>query len=319
MADEYRGKEPVRVIIPGGSGTIGRQLSQILGADGYDVVILSRNPEVTCQNLPAGVRALAWDAQTPNGWSHLLDHPDTAIVNLTGENIANWRWTHAHKQRVLESRVHSTRAVVQAIHEAEHKPNVLVQASAVGYYGDGGETVLTEHSPPDDEWRAQVCIEWERAAADAGIRTVILRIGVVLSLHGGALPAFLQAANMLGSKLGHGQQWIPWVHNDDVAYAIRYLINHDEAEGPFNVVAPEPLRNHDFMETVAQVRGRPAVFPVPAFALYLALGEQALFVLESQRAVPRRLQEAGFKFHHPHLQDALRDIMRHGHQRERAL
>lgn len=309
----------MRVIIPGGSGTIGRRLSQILGADGYDVVILSRNPAATCQNLPAGVRALAWDARTPHGWSHLLDHPDTAIVNLTGEPIANWRWTDDHKRRVLESRVHSTRAVVQAIHEAEHKPNVLVQSSAVGYYGDGGDTILTEHSAPDDEWRAQVCVEWEAAAADAGIRTVTLRIGVVLSLHGGALPAFLQAANMLGSKLGHGQQYIPWVHNDDVAYAIRYLMNHDEAAGVYNVVAPEALRNRDFMDVVARVMGRPAVFPVPAFALYLALGEQALFVLDSQRVVPHRLTQAGFKFHFPHLQDALRDLLRHGHHPERML
>ncbi len=309
----------MRVIIPGGSGTIGRRLGQILGADGYDVVILSRDPAVTCQRLPVGVRSMKWDAHTPKGWSHLLDHPDTAIVNLTGESIANWRWTDDHKRRVLESRVHSTRAVVQAIHEAEHKPNVLVQTSAVGYYGDKGDTVLTEHSPSGDDWRSQVCLEWEDATRDAGIRTVILRIGVVLSLQGGALPAFLQAANMLGSKLGHGQQYIPWIHNDDVAFAIRYLMNHNEAEGPFNVVAPEPLQNHDFMEAVAQVKGRPAVFPVPAFALYLALGEQALFVLDSQRAVPQRLEDAGFKFHFPHLQDALRDILRHGHRWEQAL
>jgi uncharacterized protein len=306
------------VIIPGGSGTIGKRLSAILGADGYDVVILSRDPDTTCRNLPTGVRALKWDAKTPQGWSHLLDHPDTAIVNLTGESIANWRWTDGHKRRVLESRVDSTRAVVQAIKEAEHKPNVFVQASAVGYYGDGGDTVLTEHSPPGQDWRSEVCVEWERAVAGAGVRTVVLRVGVVLSLHGGALPAFLQAANMMGSQLGHGQQYLPWVHNDDVAYAIRYLINHHETEGPFNVVAPEALRNRDFMTAVAQVMGRPHVFPVPSFALFLALGEQALFVLESQRAVPQRLQETGFKFHYPHIKDALRDILRHGHQRERA-
>jgi uncharacterized protein (TIGR01777 family) len=275
--------------------------------------VLSRNPAAAFPNPPSGVRVVQWDAHTPRGWSHLLDHPDTVIVNMTGESIANWRWTAEHKQRVLDSRVHSTRAVIQAIHEAEHKPNALIQASATGYYGDRGDEILTENVSPHDNWRAQVCIEWEAAAADAGVRTAYLRIGIVLSQQGGALPAFLSAANMLGSRLGHGKQWIPWIHNDDVAHVIRFLINHDEAEGPFNVVAPNPLRNHEFMETVAHVRGRPALIPVPSFALYLALGEQALFVLDSQRVVPNKLEDAGFKFHFPDAESALRDLLKHAH------
>ncbi|MEO0564188.1 MAG: TIGR01777 family oxidoreductase, partial [Chloroflexota bacterium] len=292
-------------------GTIGRRLAQILGADGYDVIILSRSPDTCCPNLPSGVRAIAWDAETPNGWSHLLDHPDTAIVNLAGESIANWRWTESHKQRVLHSRLKTTRAIIQAIHAAEHKPNVLLQASAVGYYGNGGEELLTEHSPADDEWRAKVCLEWEQAAADAGIRTVFLRIGIVLSQRGGALPAFLRAADMMGSRLGHGRQWIPWIHNDDVAHSIRYLMNHNEAEGPFNIVAPHPLRNGEFMGVVADVRGRPALIPVPAFSLYLTLGEQALFVLDSQRASAQKLLNAGYTFHHAEAESALRDLLSH--------
>ena len=306
----------MRVIIPGGSGTIGRRLGELLGADGYDVVILSRNPEANCKNLPFGVRAVAWDARTPDGWSHLLDHPDTAIVNLSGERVVNWHWTERHKRRVLESRVISTRAVIQAIHEAEHKPNVLVQASAAGYYGDGGEDLLTENSMPDDEWRSQVCVKWEAAASDAGIRTVILRVGLVLSLRGGVFPVFLRAANLMGSRLGSGKQWVAWVHNDDVAYAIRHLINHDESSGIFNVVAPEPMRNKDFMDAVAHVRGRPAWFPVPAFALYLVMGEQALFVLDSQNISPQRLADTGFKFRYPDVMHALRNILRYGHHRE---
>jgi len=303
----------VRVIIAGGSGTIGRRLAAILGADGYDVVILSRDPEATCSRLPSGVRAIEWDGKTPDGWSHLLDHPDTAIVNLAGESIASWRWTDEHKQRVLASRLDTTRAVVQAIDEAEHTPKVLVQASATGYYGDRGDAVITEETPPDDEWRAQVCQQWEQAARQASTRTVLLRIGIVLSQTGGALPAFVRAADMMGSRLGGGDQWIPWIHNDDVCYAIRHLMNHSEASGAFNIVSPEPLRNHDFMAAVARVRGRPSWIPVPTFALFLALGEQALFVLESQRAVPQRLLETNFQFHYPHIEDALRDLMRHGH------
>lgn len=289
---------------------IGRRLAQVLGADGYDVVILSRNPEERCQQLPSGVRAVQWDGKTPKGWSHLLDHPDTYIINMAGHSIAARRWTPEHKKRVTESRVDSTRALVTAIQQAEHKPRVLIQASAVGYYGHGGDTLLTEDSPASSEWRAQVCVDWEQAVQGAGIRTAILRIGIALSLHHGALPAFILAAKLMGAKLGNGKQWVPWVHNDDVVEAIRFLMLHDEAEGVFNVVAPEPLTNADFMRTLAHVKGRPAMFTVPAWALYWALGEQALFILDSQRAQPKRLLEAGFTFDYPDAESALRDILK---------
>lgn len=301
----------MRTIITGGSGVIGKRLVRMLNHEGYDVVVLSRNPDKRFPNPPDGVRVVKWDAKTPNGWLHLLDHPDTAIINLAGESIASNDWTEAHKARVLQSRLDVSRAVVAAIHQAEHKPYALLQASAVGYYADHGDEVITEHTPPSCEWRAQVCVDWEQAVADASIRTVIMRIGIALDTEGGALPAFIQAANMMGSRLGSGRQWIPWIHNDDIAGAIRYLMNHHDAHGVFNVVSPNSMRNADFMRTVAHVRGRPALIPVPAFALNMVLGEQAAFVLDSQHVSADKLLKAGYHFHFPDAESALRDLLRH--------
>ncbi len=301
----------MRIIITGGTGLIGRPLAAMLAHGGHDVIVLSRNPGA--YTLPHGVRAVQWDAKTHNGWGHLLDDPETAIVNLAGENPANWRWTQAHKQRVLQSRLDATHAVVGAIRAAKHPPQVLLQASAVGYYGDTGAAIVTESTPPGDDWRAQVCVDWEAAAASLSVRTAILRVGIVLDQQGGALPAFLAAANLFGSRLGPGTQWLPWVHNHDVAAAIRYLLKHDSAQGPFNLVAPNPLTNEAFMEVVARVRGRTPIIPVPAVALKLAMGEMATTVLDSQHILPKGLLDAGYEFHFPHAEAALRDILSHAH------
>lgn len=299
----------MRAIITGGTGLIGRNLAQLLDKEGNDVVVLSRSPASKDNRLPHSVRVLPWDAETPDGWGHLLDEEDTFIINLAGENPTNWRWTNAHKRRVLESRLRVTRAVVKAIRQATHKPHALIQASAVGYYGDTGETVVTEDASLSDDWRAQVCDQWEAAARQAGVRTVLLRIGIVLDQFGGALPPFLAATNLFGARLGDGDQWIPWVHNDDVAHAIRFLMHHREAAGAYNITAPHPLRNHEFMRVLAHVRGRPAVFPVPAFALRGVMGEQADVILDSQRVIPKKLLDAGYKFRYPRAEAALRDIL----------
>ncbi|MEM6528216.1 MAG: TIGR01777 family oxidoreductase [Chloroflexota bacterium] len=299
----------MRAIITGGTGLIGSQLARLLGQEGNDVVILSRNPSRYAGQMPAGARLMQWDARTPDGWAHLLDEEDTFIINLAGHNPANWRWTEAHKQRVLDSRIAVTEAVVKAIQDATHKPHALIQASAVGYYGNTGEHAINEHAPPTHDWRAQVCVHWEARAAQSGVRTVMLRIGIVLDQHGGAFPPFMAATDLFGSRLGDGTQWIPWVHNDDVATTIRFLMHHREAEGPYNITAPEPVRNHEFMDTLAHVRGRPSWIPVPAFALRAVMGEQADVVLDSQRILPQKLLEAGYKFRYPDVESALRDIL----------
>lgn len=299
----------MRIIITGGSGTIGQRLAKLLGHEGYDVIILSRNPEQKLTNPPSGVRAIKWDGQTATGWGHLLDHHDTVIVNLAGESIASPRWTDAHKKKVLQSRLDSSYAVAEAIAYADHKPKALIQASAIGYYGDGGESVITEDTPPSREWRAQVAVEWEASVKDVAVRTVYLRIGISLDLNGGALPAFIRAADFMGARLGNGRQWVPWIHYRDVTGAIHFLINDQNAHGAFNIVAPQPLRNADFMATVARVRGRPAWFPVPACTLHMAIGEQALFVLDSQRVLPDKLLAMGYAFHFPDADSALRNLL----------
>ncbi|MEL6272923.1 MAG: NAD-dependent epimerase/dehydratase family protein [Chloroflexota bacterium] len=165
----------MRAIITGGTGLIGSHLARLLGQEGNDVVILSRNQARHAGQMSAGVRLMQWDARTPDGWGHLLDEEDTFIINLAGHNPANWRWTDTHKQRVLDSRIGVTQAVVDAIQQATHKPHALIQASAVGYYGNTGEHVINEHAASSADWRAQVCVHWEAIAAQSGVRTVMLR------------------------------------------------------------------------------------------------------------------------------------------------
>lgn len=300
----------MRVIITGGTGLIGQQLVKVLLADHHDVIVLSRNPDH--YTLPESVRTRQWDGKTGRGWAHLID-AQTVLVNLAGENPAASRWTDDHKARVLESRLNATQAMLDGIEQASELPLALMQASAVGYYGDCGATPLPEDNPAGDNWRARVTVEWEAAAeaiAALGIRVCWLRIGIVLDQDGGALPSFIQAAQLMGRQLGHGQQWIPWVHKLDIAHTIRFLILKENASGPYNLCAPEPATNTNFMQTLASVMGRPALIPVPGFALKLALGEMATTVLDSQRVIPQRLLDAGYDFHFPDLDEALRDLLK---------
>jgi hypothetical protein len=252
-----------------------------------------------------------WDALTSAGWGDLING-DTVIVNLAGENVANWRWTRTHRRIVLQSRLDTSRAVCTAIEKATEKPRALLQASAVGFYGSRGSMAIGEITPPGDGWRAEVCKLWEAETDPVeamGVRRVLLRIGIVLDPRGGALPPLLLAHRLLGSRLGSGEQWIPWVHNADVATAITALIAADDDAGPVNIVAPTPVTNAGFMRALARVRRWPALIPVPGWALWLALGEMATSVLDSQRVYPAALQAAGFDFAYPQVDDALRDLL----------
>ncbi len=196
---------------------------------------------------------------------------------------------------------------------AEHKPKVVIQASAVGYYGATGDDAITEAHAPGNDFLAQVCEQWEAASAsldDLGVRRVVTRIGLVLSPDEGVLPRLMLPFRFFaGGTLGSGDQWYPWVHVDDVIRAIRFLIDHDGASGAFNLTAPNPLTNHDFSRVLGRVMHRPALLPVPAFALRLALGEMATLVLDGQRAIPQRLDDIGFTFRFTELNAALRDLL----------
>ncbi len=300
----------MRIVITGGTGLIGSALARDLGETGHEVIALTREPAKA--SLPPNTRAVEWDARTAAGWGALLDG-DTAIVNLAGESIGTGRWTAAKKRRIRESRVDAGKAVLAAIRQAAGKPRVLLQGSAVGYYGRSGDEVATESHPPGEDFLAQVCVDWEASTAEAealGVRRAVLRTGVVLSDAGGALPRMALPFRLLaGGPLGNGRQWFPWIHIADEVAAIRFLLEHEDARGPFNLTAPRPLTNRDFSRVLGRALHRPSLMPAPSVALRLVLGEMADMLLYGQRAVPHRLLEHGYVFRHPDPLGALRDLL----------
>ena len=298
-------------IIAGGSGLIGRALTEDLTADGHEVIVLSRRPE-RVRGLPAGARAVRWDGRTPAGWQEYVDRSD-AIVNLTGTRIAPWPWTAARKRQILDSRVHSGAAVVQAIERAGKRPRVVVQASGVGFYGPRGDEAIDETAAPGDDFLAQVCIAWEATAEPLhalGVRRVIIRTGHVLSRTGGLLPYIALPYRLwLGGPMGTGRQGQPWIHVADHVAAVRWLMAHETASGAFNLVAPQHTTNATMSRALGQALGRPAFATVPAFVLRLIWGEAATIMLDGQHAVPARLQELGFSFRFPTAAAALGDLL----------
>jgi hypothetical protein len=236
-----------------------------------------------------------------------------AVVHLAGESVAG-RWNREKKRAIRDSRVLGTRHLVKAIGEAKAKPGVLVCASAVGYYGNRGDEELTEEAAPGSDFLAEVCQAWEaeaRRAEEHGVRVVMLRNGIVLGRGGGALTQMLLPFKLgLGGPVGSGKQWMPWVHVDDVVGIILHSIQQAAVRGAVNATAPAPVRNREFTQTLARLLRRPAVLPAPAFGLKILLGEFADVLLASQRAVPRRIQGAGYTFRHPTLVEALGAIVR---------
>ncbi len=305
----------MHVVIAGGTGLIGRALCAELLAAGHAVTVLSRRPKRA--RLPRGVRVLGWDGRTVGAWGAQIAAAD-AVVNLAGANIFGegalpHRWTAARKRTLRESRLAAGCALAEAVIAAERKPRVFVQASAVGYYGPRGDEAIAEDAPHGNDFLAQLAVAWEAASAavePAGVRRVIARTGIVLSADGGALPRLaLPFRLFLGGPIGSGRQWLPWIHIADEVGALRFLLEQDDAHGPFNLSAPHPLTNADFGRALARVLRRPYALRTPAWALRLALGELATVVLEGQRAVPQRLLALGYVFRFPHAEDALRDLL----------
>ncbi len=277
----------MRVLITGGTGLIGRALTDALVAKNYEVVVLSRSP-ARVSGLPAGARAEKWDGKTSAGWGPLADGA-AAIVNLAGARIFGMPWTKKRKQTILNSRTDAGQAVVAAIREAAVKPAVLIQSSAVGYYGESGDRPVTESSPAGSDFLAEVCIAWEAAAAPAAemTRVAVIRPGLVLSTEGGSLPPLLLPFKLfVGGPLGSGRQWYPLIHMEDQVRAILWLIENEGASGPYNLAMPEILTNKELARLIGRILTRPSFFPVPAFMLRLVLGEMASLLLNTQRAVP---------------------------------
>ena len=309
----------MRVIITGGRGLIGSALASRLTEDGHEVIALSRTPKYV-RSLPKNVRVEPWDGRTASGWGRLVDGAD-AIVNLAGASIAGegllgvflQRWTSGRKRLILESRLNAGRAVLQAIEAAKKKPGVLVQASAIGYYGAAREEPLAEDDPPGFDFQARVVWDWEQSTSQAevmGVRRVVIRSGLVMSGKGGLLPVIaLPFRLFLASRLGSGKQWFSWVHVADEVGAIRFLVENANARGAFNVTSPNPITNAQLTVLLRRILRRPPFIPAPAFALRLLLGEKSTLVLAGPRPVPKRLMEMGFAFKFPQAEAALRDLL----------
>jgi uncharacterized protein (TIGR01777 family) len=230
-----------------------------------------------------------------------------------GESIGAGRWTPAAKRAILDSRIKSSRAVAEALLDAGNEKTVLIQASAVGFYGPGGDEEVLEDGSAGSDFLAQVCRQWEAASEsveEAGLRRVVIRTGVVLSADGGALPKMLLPFRLFaGGPLGSGRQFVPWIHIADEAAAIRFLLEDQQARGPFNLVAPGAVTNRQLGRTIGKILGRPSMLPTPAFALRTVLGGMSTLLLDGQRAIPQRLLESGYEFEFPDLGSALRDLL----------
>jgi uncharacterized protein len=301
----------MKIVIAGGTGFLGGAITRRLVAEGNSVTVLSREPGRVNRVLPPGVATAYWDGVTIGEWARAVDGSD-AILNFTGASVGSGRWTQRKKRDLMESRRAPAEALVTAISRAAKRPGVLVSASGVGYYGDRGDEPLSEEAKCGSGFLAEMGVEWERvvsSASDLGVRVVPMRMGVVLGAGGGVVGRMVLPYRLfVGGILGSGKQWFPWVHRDDVAGVVHFVLNHDEMVGPINVVAPEAVTMRQFGKTLGHALQRPTWLPVPAFALRLLLGEMSEMVLASQRAVPGVLMKGGYQFKHPGLQSALASL-----------
>ena len=296
----------MKIFMTGSSGFVGRHLAGALLEKGHDVIGLGhRHKSVEHQRFTF----IKTDATRPGQWQDTVAEAD-AIINLAGVNIFN-RWTEKYKQAIYDSRILTTRNLVDAL--PSDCRCVFVNTSAAGYYGDQGDALLDEESPPGDDFLAEVCIDWEKeafAAEKKGARVVTTRFGVVLDKSGGALAKMLPAFRLgLGGKIGSGRQWFPWIQLSDLIAATEFVLNHENLRGPVNFVAPQPVRNSQFTSALGATLNRPTFFTVPSPLLRMVAGELGSLVLYSQRVTPGKLLSKGFVFQYPDIHSALKKAM----------
>jgi len=303
----------MRVVVLGATGFIGRALVGALTGRGDDVLVLSRRPHLAARRFGGNVQATQWSPEYDPGWGEQIEGYD-AVVNLAGEPLLGRRWSRRQKDLILKSRIDSAAGLIKAIRRADHRPGALISASAVGYYGRRGDEELAENSPPGDDFLAEVCRAWEKEVEDddtESVRTVRIRIGMVLGRGGGALPRLVVPFRFyMGGRFGSGRQWVSWIHLKDLIGIILWALDNPQVEGPLNGTSPQPVNNREFTQTLGRVLNRPAAVPIPGFILRLALGEAADVLLEGQRAVPKRVMELGYSFHYPSLAGALQEILK---------
>jgi len=299
----------MKIFIAGGTGFVGKHLTRTLQAAGHDLTLLLHDSSKK-RRLPDGITFVSGDAMREGSWQQQISKADV-VINLTGANIFA-KWTPEYKKLLHDSRVLSTRHIVDAM-EAGENGITLINASAAGYYGFCGDEEKYEDAPPGNDFLAQICVDWEKEAKQAetkGGKVIITRFGVVLGKDGGALAQMLPAFKIgVGGRLGEGRQWFPWIHIDDLAAAIIFLMDNKDISGPVNLCSPNPVRNSELTETLGQVLHRPTLFPVPKFVLKLKFGEMASVLLESTRMMPGVLTNNKFPFQFPNLENALKDLI----------
>lgn len=297
----------MHILITGGTGFIGQALVKTLLNQRHQLTLLTRRPNTPELKSYSNTRII----ETLEQLSPEICYD--AIINLAGEGIANRRWTDKRKQVLLDSRLNTTQSLLDFIDRAEHKPQCLISGSAVGYYGDQGDREVDENSTPVSDFGQQLCEQWERLAQQAeqaGVRVCRLRIGLVIGRDGGFLKHMLLPFKLgLGGALGNGQQWISWIHRDDLVQLILWLLSNDQYSGAYNGVAPNPVTNKEFTQTLAHCLRRPALLPAPAPLLKLALGEMSALLLTGQKVYPKRALEGGFEFRFNHLREALSNVL----------
>ncbi len=307
----------MKVAITGATGFVGTRLVDRLNAEGHELLILTRKPDKAQRLFPnsayQNLEVVAYKPTESGSWQQAISGCD-GVVNLAGEPIAEARWTPERKQEILLSRQLATQKIVEAIAGANPKPTVLVNASAIGYYGTSETATFDENSPSGNDFLAQVCQTWEAEAEKvraSGTRLALLRLGIVLGM-GGALAKMLPPFQLFaGGPLGSGRQWFSWIHRDDLVNLILFSLNRSEVEGVMNATAPNPVRMSEFCQILGEILHRPSWLPVPSFALEMLLGDGAKVVLEGQQVLPKRTLSTGFEYQYPTLKAALSEILRH--------
>jgi uncharacterized protein len=304
MTQACHSGEKMNVLIAGGSGFLGTALLKSLEQDGHKVFILTRSQP----KLPNQIQ---WDGKTTAGWGSRVNEMD-AVVNLTGYGLEHWPWTKAQKQKFIDSRVIPGLALATAIKEASHRPRVFLQTSGINRYGLRNDTIADESAPPAQDFLAQITVGWEdatKSVEESGVRRVITRNAVVLARRGGLFPLMVLPMRLFfGGRFGDGKQATPWIHIVDQVAAIKFLLENENAYGPFNLIAPMPTSNADFMRIIAKELKRPYWFHLPASLLRIPLGEMSVLLTEGSYSQPKRLLELGYKFQFPTLEAAARDI-----------
>jgi uncharacterized protein len=295
----------MRILIAGGTGRIGKPLIRALISSGHKVVVLSRSASKI--SATSEISRITWDGKTTTGWGGILNEIEV-VVNLAGETIGSFPWTPKRKKKFRDSRLDAGHALVSAIRDARERPKIFIQASAVGFYGSRGYERVDEATGPGDGFSAKLCCDWESSTEEVeviGVRRIIIRTGIVLENNGGVLPLMVLPVKLfVGGRMGSGEQGIPWIHIDDEVQAIRFLLEDETAQGVYNLSAPTPVSNAEFIKVMAKVLNRPYWFHVPENVIRFALGEMSTLLLDGQYVIPKRLSALGFKFRYDTIESA---------------